>query len=47
MKLLLKRLSKIYGYSVLIEDIIPMYRNGDLLLTDKEENEILKYLITI
>lgn len=47
MNTLIKTLSKNYGYLVTIKDIIQMYKSGELLLTDKQENEIIKYLDNI
>jgi hypothetical protein len=44
METIKKRLSKNLGYNVTDQEIISLYRDGNLNLTDKEENEIIKYL---
>lgn len=35
--------SKIHGYNPTNEEILDLYLQGELTLTDKQENEILKY----
>lgn len=35
--------SKIHGYTPTSEEILDLYLQGELTLTDKQENEILKY----
>ncbi len=44
METLRKKLSKKFGYNVSNWEIVNDYRNGFLILTDKEENAILEYL---
>lgn len=44
METIRKRLSKKFGYNVTDSEILNDYRNGFLILTDKEENAIIKYL---
>lgn len=38
-----KQYSKIYGYMPTDQDILSLYMQGDLKLTDKQENQIIKY----
>lgn len=38
-----KKYLKTYGYSPTDEEIFALYSQGALLLTDKQENELLKY----
>lgn len=44
MKTIIKNWKKQYGYEPSIYEIIDAYRNGELQLTDKQENEILKII---
>ena len=39
-----KRLAKQFGYNPSNNEIIHLYRCGELLLSDKEENDIIKYI---
>ena len=39
-----KKLSKKLGYNVTDAEVISFYYSGQLSLTDKEENSILKYI---
>lgn len=39
-----KRLSKDFGYTPTEFEVVDLYRCGELLLTDKEEDSILQYL---
>jgi hypothetical protein len=34
---------KIYGYNPTDAEILSLYRDGNLLLTDKQENELIIY----
>jgi hypothetical protein len=43
MKQIKKQHLKDFGYIPTDAEILTMYTNGDMLLTDKQENEILKY----
>lgn len=38
-----KKYLKIYGYILSDSEILDFYLTGELLLTDKQEDEILKY----
>ncbi len=38
-----KQYSKLYGYMPTDQEILSLYLQGDLVLTDKQENEIIKY----
>lgn len=38
-----KQYCKIYGYMPTDQDILSLYMQGDLKLTDKQENQIIKY----
>jgi hypothetical protein len=44
MNSVIKRLSKQFGYNVSDSEIINLYKCGNLLLSDKEENDIIKYI---
>lgn len=44
METIKKKWLKIYGYSPTDSEIINAYYCGEILLSDKEENEILKYI---
>lgn len=44
MKALLKRLSKHYGYDIEVEEVISLWRQGAICVSDKEEDAILIYL---
>lgn len=41
MKKLLKDYQKKYGYIPSYNELIELYRQGQLILTDKQENELL------
>lgn len=43
MQTIKKNYSKIYGYEPTNEEILNLYFQGCLLLTDKQENQIIKY----
>jgi hypothetical protein len=43
METIKKQLFKIYGYFPTDSEILNFYTNGELILTDKQENEIIKY----
>jgi hypothetical protein len=43
MNLIKKNYLKIYGYTPDDSEILNLYTNGELLLTDEQENEIIKY----
>ena len=43
MKKLIKQYLKIYGYIPTNTEILSLYRCGNLTLTDKRENEIIKH----
>ncbi len=43
MEAIKKQYSKKYGYMPTDQDILSLYLQGDLALTDKQENEIIKY----
>ena len=38
-----KNYLKVYGYSPTNDEILNLYLTGQLFLTDKQENELLKY----
>jgi hypothetical protein len=39
--------SKIYGYTPTDSEILDLYFSGELSLTDKQENELIKYFTLI
>jgi hypothetical protein len=43
MKNIKKDLIKIYGYLLKDSEVLNLYFQGELLLTDKEENELINY----
>ena len=43
MKTIRKKHLKVYGYEPTDNEILSLYRSGGLLLTDKEENDLLEY----
>ena len=47
MKTIKERLSKKLGYIPSDYEIVTMYQNGILNLTDSEENEIINYIYNI
>jgi len=44
MKTIKERLSKEFGYMPTDSEVINLYRCGELILTDKEEDSILEHL---
>jgi len=38
-----KKYLKAYGYLPSDNELLSLYQGGDLILTDKEENDLLKY----
>ena len=47
METLIKKLTKQFGYTPSNNEIISLYYQGSLYLTDKEENEIIKMIENI
>jgi hypothetical protein len=43
MEAIKKKHLKIYGYLPTDNEVLSLYFSGQLLLTDKQENEIIKY----
>ncbi len=46
METIIKRLSKGLGYTLSHSDVISMYRDGTIIITDQEEDSIIKYIET-
>jgi len=42
MKLIIKKYIKKYGYKPTVLELYNFYRQGYIILTDKEENELIK-----
>ena len=43
MKSIRKKYLKSYGYFPSDNELLTLYQGGDLILTDKEENDLLEY----
>jgi hypothetical protein len=43
MKSIRKKYLKSYGYEPTDNELLTLYQGGDLILTDKEENDLIEY----